>query len=87
MVSEMVLQVVFILRHKYTLGTAEHLLRLDVAPAVLPELLLRDGDKLALLALEGLYLPLGVHSGNANFCFLKVFGGAVVFNLQVLYVD
>ncbi len=59
MVAEVVFQVVLVFGDKRTLGAAEHFLRLDVRFGVTPKVLLRDGDKLALLALEHFDLALG----------------------------
>ena len=58
MVAEVVFQVVLVFGDKRTLGTAEHFLRLDVRFGVSPKVLLSDGDKLALLALEHFDLAL-----------------------------
>ena len=65
-VPKVVLQVVLVLRHEGALGAGQKLFRLDVTLAVLPEILLGDSDKLALLALERLHLALRVDPRDAN---------------------
>ena len=65
-VPQVVVQVVLELGDEGALWAGQPLLRLDVLGRVSPELLLGDGDELALLALEGLDLALGVHLGHAH---------------------
>lgn len=65
-VPQVVLEVVLVLGDKGTLGAGEEALLLDVSPRVLPELQLGDCGELALLAPEGLHLPLTVHLGCAQ---------------------
>lgn len=72
-------------RDKDTLGTAQHLLRLDVNLGVFPKLFLGDGDKFALFALERLDLSLRVDPGGGDpLLVLQVLGGALVVVPQVL---
>ena len=88
MVPQVVFQVVLVLGDKFTFWAVEHLLRLDVGPGVLPELLLGHGDVLALLALVGLDLALRVDLGHPDpLLVLKVLRGQAVLVLQVLPVQ
>jgi hypothetical protein len=83
-IAKVVLQVVLVLGHERALGAGEQLLRLDVTFAVLPEVLLSDGDELALLALERLDFALGVDPRHPDaLLVLQLLRGQVVFLLEV----
>ena len=85
-VSQVILQVVFVLGHKNAFRTEEQFFRLDVTPPVFPELNLGDGNELALLALEGLDLPLAIHPGCTHLRLLQVLRAEVVLVPQVLAI-
>ena len=85
-VSQVILQVVFVFSHENAFRTEEQFFWLDVTPPVLPELNLGDGDELALLTLEGLDLALAVHPGCAHLGLLQVLGAQVVLVPQVLAI-
>lgn len=68
----MVLQVVFVLSDKRTLGTSQQPLWLDMSTRVFPEIELCDSAVLALLAAVGLYLALRVDLGSGYALFVLV---------------
>lgn len=52
MVSQMILQMMFVLSYKWTLWTLEYLILLDVAPSMIPEFCLLAEKKFASIKLH-----------------------------------
>lgn len=72
MVTQMILQVVFVLGDKGTLGTSQQPLWLDMSARMFPEIQLCDGAILALLATISLYFALRVDLGSGYALFILV---------------
>ena len=84
MVAQMVLQMMLVFSHKRTFGAGEKFLRFDVSLAVLPEVLLGDSDKLALLALERFDFALRINPRYSYSLFIfQLLWSQVVFILEV----
>lgn len=62
MIPQVIFQMVLVLGYEGAFRAGQQLFRLDVVPAVIPKLELRDSDEVALLAPERFHFPLGIQS-------------------------
>ena len=62
----MILEMMLVLRYKWTLWASQQLLHFNMTSAVLPKIEFRYGHVVALLATKRFYLSLGIYARNAK---------------------